>query len=136
MLVGSPGDGSARFYPLKVSATSASSDTTAYLALPLVFFEGWMVSQSIGLLDITRLLAASTDTIAYREHSEATWKIDETVRDRGYPLVHGQYWYGASGLLRVEQTWTNFGWREANAANPASGLNTKTIDLHRILVRL
>jgi hypothetical protein len=129
-------DGSIRFFPFKSASNSNKADTTAYLALPVVFFQGWSASQSVGLLEINRRLASSTDTLSYLDHSEATWQVEEIVSDRGYPLVHGKYWYGASGLLKVEQTWPNFGWREANAANLAADLNAKSVDLHRTLERL
>ncbi len=128
--------GGARFYPLKVGVsangltTGASLDTTSYLALPAVFSEGWQTRHATGPLTIDRLLAPSADTLAYHAHSEATWSILETVKDSSLVLSKGEYWYGASGLLKVEMVWPNFEWREANASVPGN------VDLHRHLERI
>ncbi len=128
--------GGARFYPLKVGvganvqATGAFLDTISYLALPAVFSEGWRIQHVMGPLTIDRLLAPLTDTLAYHAHSEAAWGILETVKDSSFVLSTGEYWYGASGLLKVEMVWPNFDWREANASVPGK------VDLHRHLERI
>ena len=127
LLAGPVVGGGARFYPFKAGA---SADTTAYLALPAVFSEGWTAQQAMGLLKVGRTLSPSTDTLPYLGHSEITWQILETVSDGAFTIARGQYWYGASGLLKAEQTWPDFGWREANASIPGK------VDLHRVLERI
>ena len=126
--------GGARFYPLKVGAdplkVEGALDTNSYLALPAVFSEGWQAKQTMGPLTINRQLSVSTDTIAYHQHSEATWEILETVMDDSRTLCVGKYWYGASGLLKAEMVWPNFDWREANASLPGK------VDLLRHLERI
>lgn len=117
--------GGARFYPLKAAA---AGDTTAYLALPALFSEGWTAKQSLGVLNVNRDLAGS-DTLDYQGHSEVSWRIAETVLDGDSALVQGNYWYGASGLLKAEQTWPDFGWRDADASIPGK------VDLYRRLDR-
>jgi hypothetical protein len=126
LLTGLVTGASARFYPFKAGV---AEDSSTYLVLPAVFSEGWNIHQSMGRLDLYRNLQASTDTLAYHGHSEATWGITETVKDAGIILNNGHYWYGASGLLKAEQTWTNFGWRDASASPQSK------VDLLRTLVR-
>jgi hypothetical protein len=123
---GAASGGGARFYPLK---TSAVQDTAIYLALPAVFSEGWSLTQAMGVLNVRRDLSGS-DTLPYHGHSEVSWKIAESVMDADSVLAKGQYWYGVSGLLKAEQTWPDFDWREANASSPGA------VDLHRGLERL
>ncbi len=126
LLESSQPGGGARFFPLKAAAVQ---DTTLHLALPALFSEGWSAKQSLGALNVRRELTGS-DTLDYQGHSEASWKISETVRDGDSALVQGSYWYGASGLLKAEQTWPDFGWREADASIPGK------VDLFRKLERL
>ncbi len=119
--------GGVRFYPLK---RAASADTTTYTALPNVFSQGWKADQNIGVLTSLRSLSADQDTLLLAGHGEVTWKLLEKISDRGIELSSGQFWYGESGLLKVEETWPNYEWRDANALTPGS------VDLHRHLERI
>ncbi len=127
LLVVAPEGGGTRFYPLK---NSASQDTLSTFSLPAILIDGWQPKQKLGILELQRVLSSGSDTLKFKDHSEATWKIFESITDRGLVLAKGQYWYGASGLLKADQTWPGFGWREANASVPGH------VDLHRTLERL
>jgi hypothetical protein len=69
------------------------------------------------------------DTLGYRGRLEESWRIDETVRDASRVLSRGFYWYGATGLLKGEQSWSL---DARDAAGALSGLR----ELRRVLVRL
>ncbi len=119
--------GGARFYALK---RAASADTTTYLALPNVFSQGWKAEQNIGELNSVRSLSADQDTLLFAGHGEVTWKLLEKIFDRGIEISNGKFWYGESGLLKVEQTWPNFEWHDTNA------LLLGSVDLFRHLERI
>jgi hypothetical protein len=146
VLEGSATGGGARFFPLKISGDAGSAeaslraaDSTALIALPGLLIEGWTETRNLGVLTVTRR-QASMDTLAYQGRDEEAWVIRETV-DKGAataPLSTGDYWYGASGLLRVEQTWAGFGWRSENGAVPARAADggSAETELRRSVVRL
>ena len=129
ILVGTATGGGARYFPLKVAGGTAAqssadasaadaTDSASILALPALLVEGWTETRAMGVLTVTRR-QVSLDTLDYQGRGEETWVIRETVGDGTAPLSTGDYWYGASGLLRVEQAWTGFDWRSENGAVPA-----------------
>jgi hypothetical protein len=136
-------DGSARLYPIKAAAGSADpasaaapSDSDAFLALPTLLIEGWSESVSMGVFTVQRTQSA-VDTVDYRGHSEETWVISESVLDGSVAAGSGKYWYGASGLLKAEQAWEDFDWRDGNGA-PAGAKDgsAPAVSLRRSVVRL
>lgn len=136
ILEGSGPEGGARYFPLKTTASGAAIttadaavDSGDFLALPAFFVQGWSESQILGVLQVRRELTM-VDTLEYQDHLEEAWGITETVLDGNATLAQGLYLYGSSGLLRAEQTWTGFDWRDGNGAMVASA------DLRRVLERL
>jgi hypothetical protein len=150
ILEGTATDGSARMFPLKVSAPSASTALSSpsaaaadsasdfsVLALPALLVEGWDETRAMGILQVRRA-QTSIDTLTYHGHLEEAWGVNETILDGANPLAAGKYWYGASGLLKAELVWTGFGWRDANGSVPAlaAGGSDAGVELRRSLVRL
>ena len=142
ILEGTATGGGARYFPLKISGatsaeTSAAADSTSILAIPALLVEGWTETRAMGVLTVTRR-QTSIDTLGFQGRREETWVIQETVGDGTAPLSTGNYWYGASGLLRVEQTWAGFGWRSENGAVPAKADDggPAVTELRRTVVRL
>jgi hypothetical protein len=135
--------GGSRYFPLKVSAgtsdvtgaeaapgvAAAAPDTEAYLSLPAMLVQGWDDARKLGVLEMRREQAA-VDTFKYQDRLEEAWGIRETVLDGSDVLSEGLFWYGASGLLKADQTWASFDWRDENGSNPAK------VELRRALVRL
>jgi hypothetical protein len=134
---GLPASGAARYYPLKTTAEAAAADTDAFLALPTLIIEGWNETVSMGIFTVQRL-QTSVDTFDYRGHSEEAWGISESVLDGNRIVATGKYWYGASGLLKAEQSWDDFDWRGGNGAPPAKsqGPAEQAVALRRTLERL
>lgn len=120
--------GGARFFPLKASA-SAAADSSAYLALPALLVQGWNDTRSLGVLTVRRE-QVTVDTLSYQGHLEESWGIKETVLDGNAVLSEGLFLYGVSGLLKADQTWGGFDWRDANGSSPAK------VELRRSLERL
>lgn len=154
ILVGTATGGAARYFPLKIAAaysaaysaeasadtsseTSAPADPASILAIPALLVEGWAETRAMGVLTVTRR-QASIDTLDYQGRREEAWVIRESVGDGTAPLSVGDYWYGASGLLRVEQVWAGFDWRNQDGAGPvnADGGGSSTAELRRTVVRL
>ena len=131
--------GSARYYPLKTAgpaAASAPADSDAFLALPSLLIEGWNETTAMGIFTVQRIQSA-VDTLGYRGHSEEAWVIAESVRDGSHLASSGKYWYGASGLLKAEQSWDDFDWRGEDGAPALSkDGNTGAVSLRRSVVRL
>jgi hypothetical protein len=131
--------GSARYYPVKTAATgaiAAAGDSDAFLALPSLLIEGWNETTSMGLFTVRRSQAA-IDTLGYQGHSEEAWVIAESVLDGDRAASSGKYWYGASGLLKAEQTWDDFDWRGADGSPAGNqGGSTAAVSLRRSVVRL
>lgn len=150
--------GGARYFPVKraavpsqaesaasalaVSAAAASapaasaSDTDAFLALPTLLIEGWSESVSMGVFTVQRLQSA-LDTLTYRDASEEAWVISESVMDGSSPVSSGRYWYGASGLLKAQQSWDDFDWRDGNGQPGKSKAGTApAVSLRRSVQRL
>lgn len=124
-------EGGARYYPLKASA---AGDSDAFLALPSLLIEGWSEATAMGIFSVQRV-QTETDTLSYRGRSEEAWVISESVRDGERAVSTGKYWYGASGLLKAEQTWADFDWRGDNGA-PTAGSAQGAVSLRRGVVRL
>lgn len=150
ILEGTATGGGARFFPLKATggtaseasagipaAASATADSASILAIPALLVEGWTETRSMGVLTVARR-QVSIDTLDYQGRGEETWVIRETVGDGTAPLSTGDFWYGASGLLRVEQSWSGFGWRSENGTAPAKGEDggPAAFELRRSVVRL
>lgn len=130
--------GGARYYPLKAAASSAAatSDSDAFLALPSLLIEGWNESTAMGIFTVQRTQSA-VDTLRYRGHTEEAWVIAESVRDGSREASSGRYWYGASGLLKAEQTWDDFDWRGGGGAPvPSKDGNAGAVSLRRSVLRL
>jgi hypothetical protein len=91
----------------------------------------------MGIFTVQRL-QTSVDTLDYRGHSEEAWGISESVLDGNRIVATGKYWYGASGLLKAEQSWDDFDWRGGNGAPPAKsqGPAEQAVALRRTLERL
>jgi hypothetical protein len=135
--------GGSRYFPLKVStgtsavagtapiasAAASAPDTEAYLALPAMLVQGWDDVRKLGILDMHREQTA-VDTFNYQDRLEEAWGIKETVLDGSDVLSEGLFWYGSSGLLKADQTWASFDWRDENGNAPAK------VELRRALVRL
>lgn len=121
------GSRDARYFPLKVAAGSAEG-SGAFLSLPTAFILGASWVQSLGVLTVTREIE-DTDTLGFRDHLEESWRISESVRDGDNLLARGSFWYGASGLLKGEQTWPF----ETRGADGSIASNR---ELRRELVRL
>lgn len=132
--------GGARYFPLKASApavpasasgpaASAAPDTTAFPTLPALLVQGWSEERALGVLTVRRR-QTSIDTLKYQGHLEEAWGIRETVLDGDAVLGEGLFSYGVSGLLKADQIWNGFGWRDENGA--PSG----TVALRRALERL
>ena len=136
ILPGTSTGGGARFFPLKAAAGQVS-DSDAFLALPALLIEGWNESVPMGIFTVKRE-QTSVDTLDYSQAQEEAWGIAETVVDAGATVATGKFWYGASGLLRAEQTWADFGWRGANGAPPpkSQGPAAQKVSLRRTWVRL
>lgn len=108
------GSGGARYFPLKTAvggnlvgstgAANLAADTAEFLVLPTAFQPGAEWIRSMGVLEVARALE-EVDTLDYDGHLEESWRVTETVRGGGRTLSRGTFWYGASGLLRAEQTW-------------------------------
>jgi hypothetical protein len=123
--------GGARYYPVK-----SASDSDAFLALPTLLIEGWGESVSMGVFDLERAQTA-IDTLVYRGHSEEAWVISESVMDGSRVVSSGKYWYGASGLLRAQQSWDDFDWRGGNGEPARSeGGSALAVSLRRSVTRL
>jgi hypothetical protein len=143
VLEGTATDGSTRFFPLKVSAANSASavaaalDSTSLITLPALLVEGWDETRDMGILTVTRK-QTSVDTLKYQGRLEESWGVSETVTDGARPVAVGKYWYGASGLLKVEQAWAGFGWRNGNGSVPAKAADGSdaVVELRRVLVRL
>jgi hypothetical protein len=137
VLEGAATGGGARFFPLKTAAESAVSDSTSILAIPALLVEGWTESRAMGILQVKREQTA-IDTVIYQGRQEEAWGIRETVSEGGASLATGMFWYGASGLLKAEQVWAGFGWRNENGSVPAEESNGSpaVVELRRALVRL
>ncbi len=113
------------------SGEATGPDSTAVLSIPALLVEGWTETRPMGILTVTRR-QTSIDTLVYAGRQEEAWVIRETVGDGAAPSAPfstGDYWYGASGLLRVEQAWAGFGWRSEDGG-PAE------TELRRVVVRL
>jgi hypothetical protein len=134
--------GGARYFPLKVSAggatgvrlaadslSGAESSDGGFLALPALLVQGWNELVGMGAFTVRRE-QTSVDTLKYRGHLEEAWGIRESVLDGDSLIVKGMYWYGVSGLLKAEQTWSRFDWRDDHTSNPAA------VELRRALERL
>lgn len=121
------GAADARYYPLKVTA-GAAAGSGAFLSLPSAFILGASWVQSLGVLTVAREIE-DTDTLGFKGHLEESWRIAESVRDGDSLLARGSFWYGASGLLKGEQTWP-FETRGADGSVAA------VRELRRELVRL
>jgi hypothetical protein len=136
-LSGGESGGGARWFPLKAAAAGNPIDTGSFPALPALLIEGWGETAFLGILTVKRE-QTSVDTLAYRGHSEEAWGISETVFDGSRTLATGRYWYGASGLLKAQQTWEYFGWRGDNGAPPAKSgsVANQPVSLRRSLERL
>lgn len=119
-----PGGG-ARFYPMKVAAAGDS----AFKALPPLFADGLEWEDSLGILKVTRNIEG-TDTLAFQGRLEESWRVAEKVYDGARVLSNGDYWYGASGLIRASQTWGGFEGR----ANDGSAIAKASLrrDLERL----
>jgi hypothetical protein len=127
--------GSARYYPLKTAA-SAGADSDTFLALPSLLIEGWNESTTMGVFTVQRTQSAA-DTLGYRGRFEEAWVIAESVRDGSREASSGRYWYGASGLLKAEQTWDDFDWRGEDGSRALSGGgNAGAVSLRRSVLRL
>ncbi|HKP95701.1 MAG TPA: hypothetical protein VJ385_08085 [Fibrobacteria bacterium] len=126
------GGGGARFFPLKVSSGSraaAETDGSLQFALPALLVEGWGDQRKLGVLDLRREQTA-LDTLSYQGHLEEAWGVRETVLDGEAVLSRGMFWYGASGLLKADQAWAGFDWRDGNGSHPGGA------ELRRALERL
>ncbi|GEM_PF-5727970 len=141
VLEGTATGGGARYFPLKVAAGSNESETvtdsTSVLAIPALLVEGWNEARNMGILQVRRE-QTSIDTLTYRGHLEEAWGISETVSDGDSAVAMGRYWYGASGLLKAEQTWAGFGWRSENGTVPAKTAEgaPASVELRRKVERL
>jgi hypothetical protein len=150
ILEGTATGGSARIFPIKVSAASATSasseasllsaaaiDSTSVFALPALLVEGWDETRAMGILQVRRV-QTSIDTLTYHARWEEAWGVSETIMDGNTPLASGKYWYGASGLLKAELVWAGFDWRDANGSVPAGAASGSDAEpeLRRSLVRL
>jgi hypothetical protein len=126
----SAGSGTARYFPLKASASAApaGADTSEFLVLPTAFEPGAEWVRMAGILEVARALE-ETDTLDYAGHLEESWRVSETVRGGGAVLSRGTFWYGATGLLKGEQSWTF-------AGRAADGSPSAPRELRRRLVRL
>jgi hypothetical protein len=139
--------GGARYYPVKIASadqgaaiasdsSGPASENDPFLALPTLLIEGWGESVSMGLFTLERAQTA-IDTLAYRGHSEEAWVISESAMDGSRVVSSGKYWYGASGLLRAEQSWDDFDWRGENGepARTQAG-SAVAVSLRRTVTRL
>ncbi len=137
LLPGSALGGGARYFPLKAAAGQAPADSESFMALPSLLIEGWNESVPMGIFTVKRE-QTSVDTLDFQNRLEESWGIAETVLDSGTSVATGKFWYGASGLLKAEQTWEDFGWRGSNGAPPAKseGSAAQKVFLKRALVRL
>jgi hypothetical protein len=141
VLEGTAEGGGARYFPLKASASAdadaAASDSTSLLAIPGLLAEGWAETRSMGILTVKRE-QVSIDTLKFQGRLEEAWGIRETVSDGAEPLSTGTYWYGASGLLKAEQTWADFDWRSENGSvpAPAGDGSAAKVELRRTVARL
>jgi hypothetical protein len=137
--------GGARYFPVKTASANsdaasglaaAAADSDAFLALPTLLIEGWSESVSMGVFTVQRSQSA-IDTVAYRGHSEEAWVISESVMDGSRVASSGKYWYGASGLLKAQQSWDDFDWRGDNGEPArAQGGSAAAVSLRRSVVRL
>lgn len=132
--------GGPRFFPLKAGASqtaSAAATTLAavpaagaeFTALPALLVQGWNELADLGILTIRRE-QVSVDTLKYHGRLEEAWGIRESVLNGDSLVSHGMYWYGVSGLLKADQTWPEFEWRDENGTKPDA------VELHRDLERL
>lgn len=137
-LSGGETGGGARWFPLKTAASgNPVVDTGTFPALPALLIEGWSETVFLGILTVKRE-QTTVDTLSYRGHSEEAWGVSETVLDGTRQVAKGRFWYGASGLLKAEQTWEGFGWRGDNGSPPAKsgGSAGQPVSLRRTLERL
>jgi hypothetical protein len=80
---------------------------------------------------------SAVDTLSYRGTLEEAWVISESVMDGNRVVSSGKYWYGASGLLRAEQSWDDFDWRDENGDPAGSrGGSAVAVSLRRSVARL
>ncbi|MEO7424487.1 MAG: hypothetical protein ABI036_04820 [Fibrobacteria bacterium] len=126
--------GGARFFPLKAAATASKASTAAadgadFRALPGLLVQGWNELAGMGILTVRRE-QVSVDTLKYQARLEEAWGIRESVLDGDSLMASGMYWYGVSGLLKADQTWPGFDWRDGNGSKPA------VVELRRALERL
>jgi hypothetical protein len=90
----------------------------------------------MGIFTVQRVQTA-VDTLTYQGRSEEAWVIAESVLDGSRVASSGRYWYGASGLLKAEQSWDDFDWRgEDGAPARAQGGTPVAVSLRRSVVRL
>jgi hypothetical protein len=129
--------GGARYYPVKAAGSAAAAaDSDAFLALPSLLIEGWSESVAMGIFTVQRVQTA-VDTVDYAGRSEEAWVIAESVLDGSRIASSGKYWYGASGLLKAEQSWDDFDWRgEDGAPARLQGGQAVPVSLRRTVVRL
>jgi hypothetical protein len=121
--------GAARFFPMKVSATA--EDSGGFQALPPVFAGGLAWSGPLGIFAVTREISG-VDTLDFGGHLEESWRVAEKVMDGTKLAAHGDYWYGASGLLKAVETWDDFDYRNNAGAAVLPGRPA----LRRVLERL
>lgn len=136
-LSGGEAGGGARWFPLKAAASPAFAADTGFPALPALLVEGWSETLFMGILTVKRE-QTSVDTLLYAGRSEESWGVTETILDGSRHVASGRFWYGASGLLKAEQTWDDFGWRGDNGAPPpkSDGPAAQPVTLRRALERL
>jgi hypothetical protein len=145
ILAGASTGGGARYFPLKASSGTGDPDSTgessSFTALPALLVEGWSDSRTLGILEIRRK-QVSVDTLEYQGHLEEAWGVSESVVSIDSVggerlLARGIFLYGASGLLKAEQTWPEFDWRSEDGSElikPEAGAVTKA-ELRRTLER-
>ncbi len=129
----------ARYYPVKTASTgavAAPEDGDAFLVLPSLLIEGWNEATTMGIFTVRRI-QSDVDTLGYRGHSEEAWVIAESVLDGDRVASSGRYWYGASGLLKAEQSWDDFDWRDAEGGPARGGSGSAgAVSLRRSVMRL
>lgn len=116
--------GGARFFPMKVAA---AADSGSFKALPLLFAEGLEWTADLGIFKVTRNIEG-TDTIDTPGRLEETWRVAETVADGDRVLARGAFWYGASGLLKAEQTWDDFDRRNDAGASAGKAVLKRALE--------
>lgn len=134
---GGEAGGGARWYPLKATAATGPAADSGFPVIPALLIEGWSESVPMGILTVKRQ-QTSIDTLIYQGRAEESWGITESVLDGPNLVASGKFWYGASGLLKAEQSWESFDWRSENGAPPAKseGSAAQAVSLRRSLERL